>query len=104
MCIRDRRWAPWHYDHHMGKNQDANWCVTFPLWDHILGTRIHYANTQKELDDLCRNVVKNATPVYNIEYDIVNGLNNVRRTGSSWKNNPLQQDSYDDGVQMEHTG
>lgn len=28
-----------HYDHHMGKNQNANWCVTFPLWDYILGTR-----------------------------------------------------------------
>ena len=30
---------PWHYEHHMGKNQDSNWCVTFPLWDYILGTR-----------------------------------------------------------------
>ena len=35
-----RKWVPWHYDHHMGKRQDANWCVTFPLWDHILGTRV----------------------------------------------------------------
>jgi len=31
---------PWHHDHHMGKNQDANWGVTNPLWDYILGTRI----------------------------------------------------------------
>lgn len=29
---------PWHDDHHCG-NQNANWCVTYPLWDHILGTR-----------------------------------------------------------------
>jgi sterol desaturase/sphingolipid hydroxylase (fatty acid hydroxylase superfamily) len=34
-----KKYVPWHYDHHMGKNQDANWCVTFPLWDYILGTR-----------------------------------------------------------------
>lgn len=40
----DIEWAkqrvPWHYDHHMGKDQDKNWCVTFPLWDYILGTRV----------------------------------------------------------------
>ena len=34
-----KKWMPWHFDHHMGKNQDLNWCVVFPLWDHILGTR-----------------------------------------------------------------
>lgn len=28
-----------HYDHHLGKNQDANWCVLFPLADYVLGTR-----------------------------------------------------------------
>ncbi len=33
---------PWHHDHHMGKNQNANWCVIFPLWDWILGTRVLY--------------------------------------------------------------
>jgi sterol desaturase/sphingolipid hydroxylase (fatty acid hydroxylase superfamily) len=38
-----RKWVAWHYDHHMGKRQDANWCVTFPLWDHILGTRVKMA-------------------------------------------------------------
>ena len=31
-----------HYDHHMGRNQDANWCVTQPWFDHIMGTRIDY--------------------------------------------------------------
>ena len=30
---------PWHYDHHMGKDQDANWGVTNPFWDIIFGTR-----------------------------------------------------------------
>ncbi len=31
---------PWHYDHHMNSQQDANWCVTRPWFDYIMGTRI----------------------------------------------------------------
>lgn len=42
----DLEWAkkhvPWHYDHHMGKNQDANWGVTTDWVDKLLGTRIKY--------------------------------------------------------------
>jgi sterol desaturase/sphingolipid hydroxylase (fatty acid hydroxylase superfamily) len=42
----DRNWAkedlPWHYDHHMGKDQNANWCVTYPWFDHVMGTRKRY--------------------------------------------------------------
>lgn len=30
---------PWHYDHHMGRNPDANWCVTRPWFDYVMGTR-----------------------------------------------------------------
>lgn len=29
----------WHYDHHMGRNPGANWCVTRPWFDYIMGTR-----------------------------------------------------------------
>ncbi len=40
---QDLAWAkehlPWHYDHHMGKDQNANWCVSHPFFDHVLGTR-----------------------------------------------------------------
>ena len=40
---RDVEWGkkniPWHYDHHMGKDQDMNWGVTTPIWDIILDTR-----------------------------------------------------------------
>ena len=40
----DPEWAkkkiPWHYDHHMNANQDANWCVTKPWFDYVLGTRV----------------------------------------------------------------
>ena len=31
---------PWHYDHHMGKNQDSNWGVTTDWVDKIVGTRM----------------------------------------------------------------
>ena len=37
-----RKWIPWHYDHHMGKNQNMNWCVVHPLADWIMKTRIKY--------------------------------------------------------------
>src|SRR5262252_4671313 len=30
-----REHVPWHYDHHMGPNQDANWCVTNPWFDRV---------------------------------------------------------------------
>ena len=33
-----------HYDHHMGKNQDANWGVTTEWVDKLLKTRINYYN------------------------------------------------------------
>ena len=44
--------APWHYDHHMGPNQDANWCVTRPWFDHLMGTREPYLGTERERQDL----------------------------------------------------
>ncbi len=31
---------PWHYNHYMNTDQDANWCVTRPWFDYIMGTRI----------------------------------------------------------------
>lgn len=34
-----KKFLPWHYDHHMGKDQNANWCIQFPMFDYILGTR-----------------------------------------------------------------
>jgi sterol desaturase/sphingolipid hydroxylase (fatty acid hydroxylase superfamily) len=36
------RWMPWHRDHHLGSNQDLNYCVTFPLFDYIMKTRKKY--------------------------------------------------------------
>lgn len=35
-----RNRIPWHYDHHMNSNQDANWCVTRPWFDYVMGTRV----------------------------------------------------------------
>lgn len=51
----DPDWArshlPWHYDHHMGPNPHANWCVTRPWFDHLLGTREPYLGTERERQD-----------------------------------------------------
>ena len=51
-CHLDPEWGrihmTSHYDHHMGTNQDANWCVTRPWFDWILGTRDRYAFTARE--------------------------------------------------------
>lgn len=48
----DPQWArehlPWHVDHHMALNQDANWCVTRPWMDNLMGTREPYIGTDKE--------------------------------------------------------
>jgi|TARA_R100000008_G_scaffold22226_1_gene11764 sterol desaturase/sphingolipid hydroxylase (fatty acid hydroxylase superfamily) len=37
-----RKWIPWHYDHHMGRNQDKNWGIVLPIYDYLLGTRKKY--------------------------------------------------------------
>lgn len=35
-----KRYFPWHYRHHMGKDQNKNWGVTTPFWDWVFGTRV----------------------------------------------------------------
>ncbi|MGE8654665.1 MAG: hypothetical protein ACN6NV_13155 [Acinetobacter gandensis] len=47
-----KRKIPWHYDHHMNSNQDANWCVTKPWFDYILGTRVISSADLKEQNPL----------------------------------------------------
>jgi hypothetical protein len=51
----DPEWArehlPWHVDHHMGPDQDANWCVTRPWMDVVMGTREPYVGTERERQD-----------------------------------------------------
>lgn len=47
-------YLPWHYDHHMGPDQDKNWNVVFPLWDYVMGTRIPYAGTEREAKDIAK--------------------------------------------------
>lgn len=43
-----REHLPWHYDHHMGRNADANWCVTRPWFDYLLGTREFMPDAPRE--------------------------------------------------------
>ncbi len=51
----DVAWArehlPWHMDHHLGPDQDANWCVTWPFFDLLMGTLDPYIGTAREVDD-----------------------------------------------------
>jgi hypothetical protein len=34
-----RRHLLWHYEHHLG-GASANWCVTWPWFDYLMGTRV----------------------------------------------------------------
>jgi sterol desaturase/sphingolipid hydroxylase (fatty acid hydroxylase superfamily) len=68
------KYLPWHYDHHMGPDQEKNWCVTFPLWDYVMGTRVPYKGTEKEASDIAKgrrkvptNHPKVETPTANVE-------------------------------------
>ena len=56
-----REYLPWHYDHHMGPNQDANWCVTRPWFDELMGTRQRYVGTLREEKDRRRRAKRQAT-------------------------------------------
>jgi len=48
----DPQWTrenvPWHMDHHLGPDQHANWCVTAPWFDVIMGTRKPWVGTAQE--------------------------------------------------------
>jgi sterol desaturase/sphingolipid hydroxylase (fatty acid hydroxylase superfamily) len=54
----DPEWArkvvPWHVDHHLGPDQDKNWCVTKPWFDWVMGTRVPYVGTAREAADLAK--------------------------------------------------
>lgn len=60
----DPEWArtnlSWHYDHHMGPNQDSNWCVTRPWFDVIMGTREPYVGTEREAQDEAKRRARRA--------------------------------------------
>ncbi len=42
-----KRKLRWHWDHHMGPNPNANWCVTKPWFDWLMGTR-EYSQAQTD--------------------------------------------------------
>lgn len=53
-----KKHLPWHVDHHLGPDQNQNWCVTKPWFDDIMGTRKPYVGTQKFEDDQARRAQK----------------------------------------------
>ena len=40
--------VPWHYEHHMGKDQDANWGVRTNIVDKIFKTKTEYTSIFKK--------------------------------------------------------
>ena len=38
-------------DHHLGPNQHANWCVTWPFFDIVMGTCEPYVDTAREAEE-----------------------------------------------------
>lgn len=60
----DPAWArehvPWHYDHHMGPDQDCNWGIGFDWYDRLAGTRKPYAGTEREARDLAKRTARAA--------------------------------------------
>jgi sterol desaturase/sphingolipid hydroxylase (fatty acid hydroxylase superfamily) len=51
----------------MAPDQDKNWCVTFPLWDHVMGTRIPYKGTEREKLDIERKLRKAQVTVAKVD-------------------------------------
>jgi hypothetical protein len=43
-----RKNVPWHYEHHLGLDQNSNWGVRLPMIDIITGTRKHFIDTPRE--------------------------------------------------------
>ena len=55
-----KKYMKWHWDHHMGPREcvEANWCVTFPLFDYVMGTRKPYYNTNRYFMDMAKKSVR----------------------------------------------
>lgn len=60
----DPDWArvelPWHYDHHMGPDQNCNWGIVRPWFDQLTGSRVVYVGTQLERRDRARRQARAA--------------------------------------------
>jgi sterol desaturase/sphingolipid hydroxylase (fatty acid hydroxylase superfamily) len=58
----DPEWArvrlSWHYDHHMGPNQNMNYGVRSDMIDHLLGSRQLYYGTTAEQRDHSRRLLR----------------------------------------------
>jgi membrane associated rhomboid family serine protease len=60
----DPAWArehvPWHFDHHMGPDQDQNWGIALDWYDRLAGTRVRYVGTAREAADQARQASRAA--------------------------------------------
>lgn len=55
-----RKHVPWHYDHHMGPDQDCNWGIALDWYDRLAGTRVRYTGTEREARDTARRAARAA--------------------------------------------
>ena len=57
---QDPTWArknyPWHYEHHMGLNQNCNWGVRTDFFDKVFKTRKRYIGTDIKVADRRSNI------------------------------------------------
>ena len=62
MSHTDPRWGrtelSWHYDHHMGPNQDANYGIRSDVIDRLLGTKEAYYGTSDERRDYSKRLIR----------------------------------------------
>ena len=49
---------PWHYDHHMGPDQDKNWGVRTAWLDTLFRTREKYYGTRRERIEFQRRLIR----------------------------------------------
>ena len=72
---RNPEWArtrlSWHYDHHMGPNQNKNFGVRSEVFDYLFGTRQVYYGTAKERRDHSRRLLKWIQTTRKIENEVI---------------------------------
>ena len=57
----------WHYDHHMGPNQNMNYGVRSDMIDRLLGTRQIYYGTPAERRDHSRRLLRHLQTMRNLK-------------------------------------
>jgi len=57
--LTSRKNMSWHYDHHMGPNQNFNFGIRSDIIDRLLGTRKYYVGTKRERVEYIKRSLRN---------------------------------------------